>query len=339
MNFEQPRSRSACRSSTDDDVHLPCLFLLRLPSVSISLRIYNSIWNLHSLLIQCFIGSTAVLDAIFTKAISIILKSNFLHSLLIWSLVCFGPLWPYLARFGAVTPGRILPMHLCRSWVRPVQLPRPKKKKQKKNLGSCEGYRIQKWLSATPHVNWNYVSPSVTRKESPIHTHRAMQAHTHHAEVVEMTNFPLCVCAFRAAMWRRSMHLEHQFISNVVVMKRIWRKWGHQGQCFHVLLDVILPFSFFVCVNLYYLDLWLISNCLHCFQIDDFTEFSRLCLFSSPLQPGPHNGCACVKLQYITHLPHQFYKTMRHMQYINQFLSKLSPPYLCYTYAHTNYLI
>lgn len=167
VNFEQPRGRSACRSSTDDDVHLPCLFLLWLPSVSISWRIYNSIWNLHSLLIQRFIGLAAVLDAIFTKAISIILKSNFLYSLLIWSLICFGPLWPYLAWFGAITPRRILPMHLCRSWVRPVQLPPPKNKKKSWDL----------WRLSYPKMTFCY-PPCELKLREPI-CHKERKPHTH----------------------------------------------------------------------------------------------------------------------------------------------------------------
>lgn len=95
-----------------------CPFAPHSPSVSSicycfpHFTIYNSIYNFHSLLIQCFMGPAVVSDAAFTKAISIILKTNSLNRRLVWSLVCFGPLRPDLARFCGLTLRSIMPVHL-----------------------------------------------------------------------------------------------------------------------------------------------------------------------------------------------------------------------------------
>lgn len=133
----------------------------------------------------------------------------------VWSLVCFGPLWPYLARFGVPTPRHILPMHLHRSWVCPVQQesppPHPK--------NSWEMWRLlhPKVTFCHPHVNCYYGSPSVTWRGSAIYTHRDPCTYTQcHAEVGEMADYPLCECecVCSEAMQGHSMQLRLQLCLN-----------------------------------------------------------------------------------------------------------------------------
>lgn len=167
-------------------------------------------YNLHSLLILCFMVLAVVFEAIFTEAIYIILKTNSLHRLLVGSLVCFGPLWPYLARSGVLTPRHILPMHLRRSWICPVQQESPPYPKI-----SWEVWRLShpKVTFCHPHVNCYYGSPSVTWKGGAIYTHRDPRTYTQrHAGVGEMANYPLCECVHCGAMHGRSMQLSFVWI-------------------------------------------------------------------------------------------------------------------------------
>lgn len=115
-------------------------------------------------------------EAVFTKSICIILKSNSLRRLLVWCLVCFGPLWPYLARFGVVTPRHILPMHLHRSWVCPVQQESPPT--SKKFLGGVKVIASKSDFLPPPCelLLWEPICHMEKRRH--LHTHGPMHVHT-----------------------------------------------------------------------------------------------------------------------------------------------------------------
>lgn len=186
--------------------------------------IYNSIYNFHSLLIQCFMGPAIVSDAAFTKAISIILKTNSLHRRLVWSLVCFGPLRPDLDRFCAPTPRSIMPVHLHRSWIRPFQQefrPPPPPHVPK---NSWEEFRLlhpkvtscHRGLNATVGAHLPQGKQTACRRRDPRTCTR------HHAEVWEVTNYPLCECVFREAVRRHTVQTGRD--TKLIAMLSLLRK-------------------------------------------------------------------------------------------------------------------
>lgn len=119
--------------------------------------------------------------------------------------------WPALALFGLVWhfntlahPANVLAQILSLSSSTGI-LPNPK------FLGRCEGYHIQKWLSATPM--WTAtVGAHLSHGEGVPVTHTQTHTETHsytlcHAEVGEMADYPLCECVFNEAMQGQSMQL------------------------------------------------------------------------------------------------------------------------------------
>lgn len=81
-------------------------------------------------------------------------------------------------------------MHSHRSRACPVQR---KSLPSRKFLGSCEGYRIQKRLSATSRVNRHCGRPSVMWRGSDIYMQRPCTCSAQlHAEEGEMADYPQC---------------------------------------------------------------------------------------------------------------------------------------------------
>lgn len=158
------------------------------------------------MLIQCFMGPAIVSNAAFTKAISIILKTSSLHRRLVWSLVRFGPLWPDLDRFCALTLRSIMPVRLHRPCIRPFQqelppLPPyvPKNSWEVFRLLNPKVTSCHRGLNATVGAHLPQGNQTPCRRRDPRTCTR------HHAEVWEMTNYLLCECVFREAVRRHTV--------------------------------------------------------------------------------------------------------------------------------------
>lgn len=181
------------------------------------------------MLILCFMGPAIVSDAAFTKAISIISKTNSLHRRLVSSLVCFGPLRPDLARFCALMPRSIMP---AGSWICPFQQefpPTPPFPHILKN--SWEVFRLlhpkvsscHRGLNATVGAHLPQGNQTACRRRDPRTCTR------HHAEVWEMTNYPLSEWVFREAVRRPTVQTgrDTKFIAMLSLLRKLKRKKEH----------------------------------------------------------------------------------------------------------------
>lgn len=176
-------------------------------------------------------GPAIVSDAAFTKAISIILKTNSLHRRLVWSLVCFGPLRPDLDRFCAPTPRSIMPVHLHRSWIRPFQQEFRPPPPPHVPRNSWEAFRLlhpkvtscHRGLNATVGAHLPQGKQTACRRRDPRTCTR------HHAEVWEVTNYPLCECVFREAVRRHTVQTGRDTkLIAMLIEKIIKNKGPHQ---------------------------------------------------------------------------------------------------------------
>lgn len=141
-------------------------------------NIYNSIYNLHSLLILCF------LKAVFTKAIYI-LNTTSLHRVLVrawFSLASFGAVWwsdtqahPANALAHILSPDTSTGMP-------PIQ----------KFLGGVKVVASKSDFLLPPCEMLLWEPICHMERNHHLHTHRPVHIHAHHAEVGEKANYPLC---------------------------------------------------------------------------------------------------------------------------------------------------
>lgn len=156
------------------------LFLLPLPNI------YNSIYNLHSLLILCF------LKAVFTKAIYI-LNTTSLHRVLVrawFSLASFGVWCSDTQAHPANALAHIL-SPVTSTGMPPIQ----------KFLGGVKVVSSKSDFLLPPCEMLLWEPICHMERNHHLHTQKPVHIHAHHAEVGEKANYPLCewvcVCAVK----------------------------------------------------------------------------------------------------------------------------------------------
>lgn len=180
---------------------------------SLRFTIYNSMCNLHSLLILCFIGLAVVFEALFTKAIYIILKMKSQHRLfgiepgLVWpALALFGMVW--CSNTQALPANALVQILSLSSSTGPPPYTHPPL--SKKFLGGVKVVASKSDILQSP-CELLLREPICHMEKEVSLTHRDFCTYTQrHAEVGEMTNYPLCESVCCEAMSKQ--HTRSNFI-------------------------------------------------------------------------------------------------------------------------------